>query len=29
MMTLYLPLKVRYTAIVVAKGAKFPHPQWW
>lgn len=25
----YLPLKVRYTAIVVAKGAEFQKPAWW
>lgn len=28
-LSLYLPLKVRYTAIVVAKGAKFTPPPWW
>ena len=28
-LSLYLPLKVRYTAIVVAKGAKFEPPSWW
>jgi hypothetical protein len=26
---LYLPLKVRYTAIVVAKGAELKKPAWW
>jgi hypothetical protein len=25
----YLPLKVRYTAIVVAQGAEFQKPSWW
>ena len=28
-LSLYLPLKVRYTAIVVAKGAEFKKPFWW
>ena len=28
-LSLYLPLKVRYTAIVVAKGAEFKKPSWW
>lgn len=28
-LSLYLPLKVRYTAIVVAKGAVFQQPAWW
>jgi len=28
-LSLYLPLKVRYTAIVVAKGAEFRKPAWW
>jgi len=28
-LALYLPLKVRYTAIVVAKGAEFKKPSWW
>ena len=28
-LSLYLPLKVRYTAMVVAKGAKFEPPSWW
>jgi hypothetical protein len=28
-LSLYLPLKVRYTAVVVAKGAAFKKPLWW
>ena len=28
-LSLYLPLKVRYPAIVVAKGAEFKKPSWW
>jgi len=28
-LSLYLPLKVRYTAIVVAEGAEFKKPAWW
>ena len=28
-LALYLPLKVRYTAVVVAGGAKFDKPAWW
>ncbi len=28
-LSLYLPLKVRYTAIVVAQGAEFKKPSWW
>ncbi len=28
-LSLYLPLKVRYTAIVVEKGAEFKKPSWW
>ena len=28
-LALYLPLKVRYTAIVAAAGAKFSPPAWW
>ncbi|MCX6628794.1 MAG: hypothetical protein NTW28_14330 [Candidatus Solibacter sp.] len=28
-LALYLPLKVRYTAVVVAGGAAFARPSWW
>jgi hypothetical protein len=28
-LALYLPLKVRYTAVVVAGGARFDKPAWW
>jgi len=28
-LALYLPLKVRYTALVTAPGASFEKPVWW